>query len=157
MQSVSLMDLCICCACFHRERKTMVVTDSKESSGQHVIERPESAEAASLPRVCDLSAGGNCQSYSWYRSNLTPLHLAASVIVHVRLVLPVRTRCVVVCLCLWLRAFGSLCRAHGGPAGVGRPLASTGARCWISPAALSLHRLQQRAKERMIFLGGFNL
>lgn len=65
----------------------------KKSFGQHVIERPGSAEAAALRRaavqsVSDLSVGGNCQSDSWYRSNLSPLRLAALVIVHIQQVLP---------------------------------------------------------------------
>ncbi len=66
----------------------------EKSFGQHVIERRlESGGAAALPHtagqsVGDLSVGGNCQSDSWYRSNLTPLRLAALVIVHIQLALP---------------------------------------------------------------------
>jgi len=46
-------------------------------------------ENKALPRSAresagDHSVGGNCQSGGWYRSNLTPLRLPASVIVHRR-------------------------------------------------------------------------
>lgn len=71
-----------------KQRKTTTAKrESEETFGQHVTEgRQESAEAAAH-RVGDLSVGGNCQSDSWYGSNLTSLRLAGLVIVHIQLAL----------------------------------------------------------------------
>lgn len=60
----------------------------------HVTEeRLESTETGALPCAADqsvgeFSAGYSCQSDICYGSNLTPLCLAALVIVHIPLVLP---------------------------------------------------------------------
>lgn len=67
--------------------------ESKKSFVQLVIEKGlESSDCNSTPSsvqsVGELSAGGNCQADSWYRSNLTPLRLAALVIVQKQVALP---------------------------------------------------------------------
>lgn len=68
------------CVSAHRQKKTTVERWKEIWAACDWKKARESAEAAAL----HLSVGGNCQSDSWYRSNLTPLRLAALVLVHIR-------------------------------------------------------------------------
>ena len=82
----------------------------------HVInQRFQSSYATPVAHVTlqsagELSVGGNCQSDSWYGSNITPLHLEALVIAQLQLALPSRGKVYV--YVLLVRAFGYFCEAN---------------------------------------------
>lgn len=97
------------CVSAHREKKTTVVRWKEIWAACDWKKARESAEAATL----HLSVGGNCQSDSWYRSNRTPLRLAALVLVRIRTNGAAQSM-----FMLEVRAFGCFCRAHGVPVGV---------------------------------------
>lgn len=82
----------------------------EKNCGSVMIEKGlESAGVAAL----HLSVGGNRQSDSWYRSNVTPFHLAALALVHIQHKWSHTAH-----VYAQVRGFGCLCRTHGEPVGV---------------------------------------